>query len=151
MICPACDEQMIVVEYRRIELDWCHACQGVWFDADELELLLDAIGLSTAGVVRDADAGAATSEKKRKCPTCRRKMQKVLIGEGDVVVDRCRFGHGLWFDGGELDEVVRRLQGGPTGAGASAGDAGRAGEKVGSFLADVLLAGDSDSEKGGES
>jgi len=40
MICPACRDEMIVVEYKKIELDICVSCRGVWFDADELGLLL---------------------------------------------------------------------------------------------------------------
>ncbi len=40
MICPACKNDMIVVEYQRIELDFCPHCRGVWFDCGELELML---------------------------------------------------------------------------------------------------------------
>lgn len=129
MICPACREEMIIVEYEQIELDVCPGCKGVWFDADELELLLESMGLSIAGLVRPGEARSA--EKKRKCPYCHRKMQKVHMGEQEVLVDRCRHGHGLWFDGGELGTIVRELQ-----------HASGAGETVGSFLADVLFAGE---------
>ena len=38
MICPACRSAMVIVEYDDIELDYCTACKGVWFDAGELEL-----------------------------------------------------------------------------------------------------------------
>ncbi len=128
---------MIVVEFRKIELDYCVGCNGVWFDANELELLLGALDLSPDQLVRPL-AGKAP-EGKRRCPHCGAKMEKVLIGSGnEVVIDRCRRGHGLWFDGGELDTVVRGLQQ-PDAAG-----------KVGSFLADVLLAGDGEPEKGGD-
>ncbi len=137
MICPACREEMIVVEFRKIELDYCVGCNGVWFDADELELLLGALGLSADRLLRPL--AGKPPEEKRRCPRCRAKMEKALIGSGDDVdIDRCRRGHGLWFDGGELDTVVRGLQA-PDAAG-----------KVGSFLADVLLAGDREPEKGGD-
>ena len=45
MICPACREEMIVVEYKKIELDICVACRGVWCDADALGLLLGTLDL----------------------------------------------------------------------------------------------------------
>jgi len=41
MICPVCKSDMIDVEYNRIELDYCTACRGVWFDTEELELLIE--------------------------------------------------------------------------------------------------------------
>ena len=39
MKCPVCEKTLIVVERDKIELDWCHACGGFWFDADEWRLL----------------------------------------------------------------------------------------------------------------
>jgi len=45
MKCPVCDSLMIVVEHEKIELDYCVNCSGVWFDAEELELLLEAMQL----------------------------------------------------------------------------------------------------------
>ena len=145
MICPGCKEEMIVVEYKQIELDICSFCKGIWFDAAELGLLLESIGLSTEGLVHPPEQKLA--EEKRRCPYCRKKMQKALIGAGgDVVIDRCKRGHGLWFDGGELDTVIKRLRGPAEGAEATA----KVGGEVGSFLADVLLAGDDNEQKGGE-
>jgi Zn-finger nucleic acid-binding protein len=44
MICPVCDRDMTVVEYKGIELDYCTGCQGIWFDAGELGLLLKSRG-----------------------------------------------------------------------------------------------------------
>ena len=134
MICPACREEMIVVEYKKIELDVCAACDGVWFDAQELELLLGTLP-PEVDVLGQALA-EKTAEAKRRCPHCRKKMDKVMIGPGDgVMIDRCGRGHGLWFDGGELDVIVHALG----AAGKAAGPEGEKTQEVGSFLKDVLL------------
>jgi uncharacterized protein len=113
MICPACKRDMIVVEYHRVELDYCLNCQGVWFDAGELELLLESAGVSqAASFVADflKSSGAHTSEIKRKCPICNRKMQKVKIGSvKSVLIDACTHGDGIWFDGGEVDQLFNLL------------------------------------------
>jgi len=45
MICPVCNKDMFVIEYKRVELDYCHICKGAWFDAGEMELLLEIAGL----------------------------------------------------------------------------------------------------------
>ncbi len=104
MKCPACREMMFVVEYDQIELDLCPGCRGVWFDADELRLLLD----EAAPLEMEA---ATTDEKPRSCPLCRRRMDKVNIGPGRrVLIDACPDGCGLWFDDQETAALTRDLQ-----------------------------------------
>lgn len=115
MICPVCKHDMLVVEYHDIELDYCGTCKGVWFDSGELELLLKSHGLEETKVFLDGilnSAEAVSSEKKRDCPICGHKMKKTAIGEQPaVLIDMCRDKHGLWFDGGEVTELVRHLAG----------------------------------------
>ena len=111
MICPVDKKDMFVIEYKQIELDYCHSCKGVWFDAGELELLLEAGGLKDAGLTLGDVLllpEAPTSEKKRRCPICAKKMKKVKIGsEARVMIDACIRHHGLWFDGGEVADLIK--------------------------------------------
>jgi Zn-finger nucleic acid-binding protein len=113
MICPACNSDMIVVEHSQIELDYCTNCHGVWFDSGELELLLELAELENpapllANLASSTEARSA--EKKRKCPICLKKMKKVLIGQApEILLDVCRQGDGIWFDGGELAQLVGQL------------------------------------------
>jgi len=115
MICPVCKYPMIVVEYHNIELDYCNSCKGVWFDSGELELLLRSQGLEEPKAFFDGiftTQEAASSEKKRNCPICGRKMKKTAIGgQPEILIDICRDKHGLWFDGGEVTQLLRRLAG----------------------------------------
>jgi Zn-finger nucleic acid-binding protein len=115
MICPVCKYDMIVVEYRNIELDYCNSCKGVWFDSGELELLLKSQGLEEPKAFFDGiltSQEAVASEKKRNCPICGRKMKKTAIdGQPAILIDVCRDKHGLWFDGGEVTQLIRRLAG----------------------------------------
>jgi len=103
---------MIVVEYHDIELDHCASCKGVWFDSGELELLLKSAGAETTPSLLAELAThpeAATSEKKRKCPICGRKMKKTKPHEGpELVIDVCQRGDGLWFDGGEVAQLISK-------------------------------------------
>ncbi len=115
MICPACKQNMIVIEYHNIELDYCSSCKGVWFDSGELELLLKSQGLEERKAFFDSilnSQQAVSPEKKRKCPLCGNKMKKTAIGEQPrIVIDACRDKHGLWFDGGEVAQLIRHLAG----------------------------------------
>ncbi len=137
MICPTCREVMIVVEQDKIELDHCTKCGGVWFDAGELELMLESMGLDSgaltlAQIIDLPDA--ETTEKKRRCPVCGRKMSKRNIGkEPEVLIDVCGWGDGLWFDGGEVHQIIEQC---PLDTGAKAGSE----ERVLSFLGDTFKA-----------
>jgi Zn-finger nucleic acid-binding protein len=144
MICPVCKSAMIVVEYHRIELDYCPGCHGVWFDSGELELLLDSAGLdSLQPLLADlAGSGRASSkEKKRRCPICLRKMRKAAIGrEPEILLDVCQRGDGIWFDGGELDLLVGQLAGKTT-------EKTNAQQEVMAFLREVFKTGEQAPEK----
>jgi Zn-finger nucleic acid-binding protein len=137
MICPTCREVMIVVEQDKIELDHCPNCLGVWFDAGELALMLERMGLDNGGfslaVAIDLPE-AETTEKKRRCPICGKKMKKVHIGrEPKVLIDICSRGDGLWFDGGEVHQIIEQCARKP---GAKAGSE----ERVLSFLGETFKA-----------
>ncbi|OGO20570.1 MAG: hypothetical protein A2Z15_09670 [Chloroflexi bacterium RBG_16_50_11] len=125
MLCPVCRKDALIIEYQNIELDYCPVCKGVWFDAGELELLMECAGLDNCrsyldGIVQAPEA--ASSEKKHKCPVCRHKMRKTYIDEGKkVLVDICHIGDGIWFDGGEVHSLVKALADKSSDKGASQG------------------------------
>jgi Zn-finger nucleic acid-binding protein len=104
---------MLVVEYNNIELDYCNNCYGVWFDSTELELLLKSMKLDSHNLLLNdvlSAPEAMSQEKKRRCPICSRKMKKTTIGERPgVLVDVCPRGNGLWFDGGEVAQLLKQL------------------------------------------
>ena len=113
MICPACRNYMIVVEYNKIELDYCTNCQGVWFDSGELELFLNSMCLENQSVFFNSILSlqeVQLTEKKRKCPICNVKMKKTIIGnQPEILIDVCRRGDGLWFDSGEVTSLVKQV------------------------------------------
>lgn len=110
---------MVVLEYEEVEVDYCVQCAGIWLDAGELELLLG----SRAPIAGFMDAGdpAPKGEAVRRCPGCRRKMEKrVTGGPSPVTYDRCPAGDGLWFDRGELVTVLQHGSATPGGEAATA-------------------------------
>ncbi|MFA5309524.1 MAG: zf-TFIIB domain-containing protein [Dehalococcoidales bacterium] len=124
MICPVCKKDALIVEYNHIELDYCPSCGGVWFDAGELEMLLEAAGMAESRASWHDAAGpeAATGEKKRRCPICRHKMKKSHIDQDKkVLVDICGRGHGIWFDGGEVQQLIAGIAAGHAGGDTAAG------------------------------
>ncbi len=40
MRCPKCGMELVEIDYRGIKVDRCTACDGVWLDAGELEMVV---------------------------------------------------------------------------------------------------------------
>jgi hypothetical protein len=99
---------MIVLELIQVEIDYCSQCNGIWLDTGEMELLLESPEKRDLLLV-SFRVDPLSSEKKLRCPICRKKMQKALAGlESSVLIDKCPKGHGLWFDRGELQQIVEQ-------------------------------------------
>jgi Zn-finger nucleic acid-binding protein len=102
---------MIDLEHDKIELDYCVRCKGVWFDSNELELLFEKVNLkncslSIPDLINKIDE--KIPENKYKCPICKKTMGKIKIGDSSqTVIDICINGDGLWFDGGELIQLIK--------------------------------------------
>ena len=106
MNCPVCDKPMIVLEVQQIEIDHCARCGGTWLDGGELELLLDGARNRDATLSRMTREPGAR-EASWRCPICRKRMDKVACGTTRrVLIDKCARGDGIWFDGGELRDVI---------------------------------------------
>ena len=139
MHCPVCKDPMIIVEHERIELDYCTRCHGIWFDAGELELMLESLDLDRSGFNMDnilALPEKAIKEASRRCPLCRKKMRKVGIGhQPEVIIDVCPVEEGLWFDGGEVGHIIKHL----LDKQPAEADAG---ERVVTFLGEAFKAGE---------
>lgn len=136
MRCPTCKNEMIVVEHSKIELDYCTNCHGVWLDSQELELLLSSMGLDNRSFLQSTILSAPeaqSSEKRRRCPICSRKMKKNIVGQPAILIDVCHRGDGLWFDGGEVSALIKQLVNEPMSEGDSS-------QRILGFLGEVLKA-----------
>lgn len=107
MDCPVCKSPMIVFELEQVETDYCASCGGIWLDSGELEILLE--DAQAAYQVLRSFRPIKSDEAHRKCPICLKTMEKVAVGSAQppLMIDRCPKQHGLWFDKGELADVLR--------------------------------------------
>ena len=108
MDCPVCKNAMIVLELNEVEIDYCPECRGIWLDSGELEILLDSAEEKDT-VLNSFLIDKKSKEKKRKCPICIKKMKKILCGDKEkILIDKCSSNHGLWFDQGELKNIIEK-------------------------------------------
>ena len=107
MNCVACGEPMLALELEGVEIDHCLACGGIWLDRGELEAL---IGNSDRAyeVIHSLVPTPVSHDRRRACPLCDRKMDKVALGpfRPEVVIDRCPAGEGLWLERGKLRQIL---------------------------------------------
>jgi len=97
-------------------IERCQNCLGLFFDPSELGALLDSAVESVYEVdhlriqtlideeVRPEVSAAVTYIP---CPVCRQLMHRKAFGvRAGVIVDRCKE-HGIWLDGGELNQLLK--------------------------------------------
>ncbi|RKY09823.1 MAG: hypothetical protein DRP65_07375 [Planctomycetota bacterium] len=108
MDCPVCKVAMITCQLEEVEVDYCLDCAGIWLDAGELEELLDDT-VRAKELLASFKPAKDCTEKPRKCPICLKKMEKILVGPdaSAQLIDRCKKGDGLWFDRGELGDILK--------------------------------------------
>jgi uncharacterized protein len=107
MHCPKCKTDMVVLELDQVEIDHCVTCGGIWLDKGELELLMLDTDRQDSFLLEMTNDDRI-KEKLVKCPICRKKMEKVACGKDKKIrLDRCKKNHGIWFDKGELFEVLK--------------------------------------------
>lgn len=104
LTCPTCLGPLVAMEYLHVELDYCPACRGCWFDDGELALLLR--GDPARGHGLPLQPGARGT---RACPRCGDRMQVVGLEGTALKLDACPHRHGLWFDGSELAQVINAV------------------------------------------
>ena len=111
MKCPKCQSETLVShKIEDVGVDRCSACDGIWFDAQELGELLaeDAKQVATLrrGSVREELAG-----KKGNCPRDGGELLRVYSAiEKIVIIDACPDCRGIWLDGGEFAKLFAARQ-----------------------------------------
>lgn len=64
MKCPKCGGDLVTETYHAIQVDRCKDCHGVWFDAGEVESLVDKPAGSGVGFFSDVFGSLAGKKKK---------------------------------------------------------------------------------------
>ena len=100
-VCPRCDVGLFIVKFKAVEVDYCERCRGVWLDAGELDQIAGDDPL--AGSLHLT--GTVPPGRKHLCPRCDTPLEEITVA-GQLRLDRCPRGHGLWFDADELQQLL---------------------------------------------
>ncbi len=118
--CPTCESAPLrsrALQGNGLSALECNRCGGLWLGAEAFARLRETT-LASADPNPDAAAIRADAKERRstgngrgpqyrRCPLCAVRMNRMNYGkQSGILLDRCP-AHGLWFDGDELDAVLR--------------------------------------------
>ncbi|MFW5741452.1 MAG: zf-TFIIB domain-containing protein, partial [Myxococcota bacterium] len=108
LACPRCKKTLLNRRYAELDVDECDGCGGLFIEPSMLDRIVQS---------KDATTGLHLALPRRpyeremtvayiRCPVCGKTMNRQAFGRvSGVIVDVCRM-HGVWFDAGELSEVL---------------------------------------------
>ena len=107
MDCPKCGSNLKATNYKKIEVDKCESCDGMWLDYPELDDLEDTV------LDVDEQKGSMITrpgESELKCPQCSGPMQQFRYRYNEIWLDVCVEEHGFWLDKGEEKRVLETME-----------------------------------------
>lgn len=118
--CPECKSPLDAVAVGAVTLDECRGCGGVFvekpaFDRICREREQQAVVLQAPLATPRGGAKAPRNDRYWPCPDCGQLMNRQNFARiSGVVLDVCR-GHGVWFNHGELTQIVEFIGAGGLG------------------------------------
>ncbi len=115
-ICPHCEKPLQTLKLDLNEpfyIERCKTCFGLFFDPDEIEVLLENSVSKTFNtnlqLIQNINKDRYRINQKVKyikCPICRILMNRVSFGhKSGVIVDKCTK-HGIWVESGEITHLM---------------------------------------------
>ncbi len=114
ILCPICKIPLNRIVYKRLEIDVCFQCKGVWFDKDEIWSFLWQYGDKESGISEKFYQDEAQDiNKVKNCPRCDIPMGARSWEYLDriAILDLCPKCKGVWADRGEVFQLASRREG----------------------------------------
>jgi len=106
MRCPKCRADMEPVRHGEVEVDRCSRCNGLWFDAGEVEALAHA---SSAAAIDIGDARTGRQLNPihdYRCPRCGGEVARLADpAQPHISYESCLSCGGSFFDAGEFRDL----------------------------------------------
>jgi Zn-finger nucleic acid-binding protein len=111
--CPKCDELLWQRTFDGVSLEGCKSCGGTWFDARELDQILQDpnLLLTVENAFRRGEQLPMRPRATNLCPVCRKPLIAFRHPKiPTVALESCPKCHGVWADEGKLSEIRNALQ-----------------------------------------
>ena len=109
MRCPKCRADMEPVRHDRVEVDRCSRCNGLWFDAGEIDALAGS-NAAAAIDIGDARTGRRFDHvRDYRCPRCGGEVARLADpDQPHIRYESCLSCGGAFFDAGEFRDLSDR-------------------------------------------
>lgn len=112
-LCPCCKTNLETLKTSTFVLEYCKTCDGILIAEEQFEKLVsykvDQSSIFNPYYLRFIHDHPRDNRKKSQyhpCPLCKEMMSVVNYKkQSGVIVDICEE-HGIWLDGGELQQIV---------------------------------------------
>lgn len=105
--CPCCAVPLSPQALHGQQVDRCDACGGLYFDAGELESVVELVGWYSAVRLDEADIDSAWDREPARALAC--PVHGVAMHKHDLaglVLDQCPRCQGIWLDDGEVAALM---------------------------------------------
>ena len=112
--CPRCRIAMVALSIGSTNVRECRRCDGMWADVETFEHLC-SVREEQSAVLGFIGARERSVEPLAKvsyvpCPDCSQLMNRSNFARASgVIIDTCKK-HGIWFDAGELPQIIEFIQ-----------------------------------------
>ena len=104
--CPENELNTVQCE-KKITVDQCTLCHGLWLDSGELLTLLKIGDFYIKNLDTIKGDTVEIKQGQRKCPVCKTPLKMMTNNKApDVKIDRCETCKGVWLDRGELYKLA---------------------------------------------
>ena len=111
--CPDCRLPMATQTYIGVDLDVCHSCDGLWFDAEELRRLIAADPLAMLAIEERCFPQIQQHKARQgvfSCPNCEGLLHVYAYQyNSQIEMEACDACGGFWVQEGELSKMQHWL------------------------------------------
>lgn len=114
MKCPNCDGELEAKTFKKVRIEECNKCQGLWFDRDELKKAKDSTDTDLAwldfDIFEEKESKYHKSETDKLCPRDGSSLSKLTYSHSSVSIDTCPVCHGIFLDKNEFEKIIKFLE-----------------------------------------
>lgn len=114
MKCPKCDGKLNSKQFKKVSINECNSCHGLWFDKDELKKAKDSTDEDLRWldfeIFEHKDNKYSIKESKRICPKDQSKLDTLSYSDSNIKIEACSMCHGVWLDNDEFDKIIKYLE-----------------------------------------